>query len=86
MKEFVIYTALRLLLFVVSFLVVAGAWLALDDEVPLLWALVGALVLSGVASYFLLRPQREAFARVVDRRARGASAAYERMKAKEDAD
>lgn len=85
-KEFVIYTALRLLLFVVSFLVVIGVWLGLTDSVPLLWALLISLAVSGVASYFLLRGPREAFARVVDRRAGRATAAYERMKAKEDAD
>lgn len=78
------YTALRLLLFVVSFLVVVGVWLAVTDEVPVIWPLLIALAASGVASYFLLRPQREAFARVVERRAGRASAAYEKIRAKED--
>jgi hypothetical protein len=86
MKEFVVYTALRLLLFAASFAVVVGIWLAVSDSVPILWVLVIAFVMSGVASYFVLNPQRESFARRVDERARKASAAFEAHKAREDAD
>jgi hypothetical protein len=85
-KEFVVYTLLRLLLFVASFAIVAGVWLALSDNVPLMWAFVIAFVVSGVASYFLLNRPRESFARRVDERARRASAAFEARKAREDAD
>ena len=86
MKEFVVYTALRLVLFVAAFGIVAGIWLAVSDNVPVMWALVIALVVSGALSYFVLDPQRERFARRVDERARRATAAFEAMKAREDAD
>ena len=86
MKEFVVYTALRLVLFAAAFGIVAGIWLAFADDVPVMWALVIALVVSGLVSYFVLDPQRERFARRVDERARTATAAFEAMKAREDAD
>jgi hypothetical protein len=85
-KEFVIYTALRLVLFAAAFGIVAGIWLAVSDSVPVMWVLVIALVVSGVASYYVLNSQRESFARRVDERARKASAAFEAHKAREDAD
>ncbi len=86
MKEFVVYTGLRLLLFAASFGIVLGIWLAVSDSVPVMWVLVIALVISGVASYFVLDRQREKFARRVDERARRATAAFEAMKAREDAE
>ena len=85
-KEFVVYTLLRLVLFAGSFAIVAGIWLAFSDHVPVLWVLVIALVISGVASYFLLNRPRESFAQRVDERARRASAAFEAHKAREDVD
>ncbi len=85
-KEFVVYTLLRLVLFAASFAIVAGIWLAVADEVPVLWVFVIAFVISGLASYFVLNPQRERFAQRVDERARRASAAFEAHKAREDAD
>jgi predicted PurR-regulated permease PerM len=85
-KEFVIYTALRILLFVASLGVVVGVWFLFDPTVPLVIAFLIALVVSGVGSYFLLSRYRERFAVVVERRAERATAAFEEMKAKEDAD
>jgi hypothetical protein len=85
-REFVVYTALRLALFVASLLVVFGVWTYLADTVPVLWPIVIAFVVSGLASYFLLNRQREAFARRVERRAERMQERFERMKAKEDAD
>ena len=85
-KEFVVYTLLRLVLFVASFAMVAGIWLAVADEVPVMWVFVIAFVISGLASYFVLNPQRERFAQRVEERARRASAAFEAHKAREDAD
>ena len=85
-KEFAVYTALRVLLFAASFAIVGGVWLAVADTVPVMWVLVIALVVSGVASYFMLNRQRESFARRVDERARKASAAFESHKAREDLD
>jgi len=83
-KEFVIYTGLRLLLLVGSFAIIAGIWLAVADELPVVWAVLLAFLVSGVASYFLLNPQRERFARRVEERAERAAAAFEQLKAKED--
>ena len=85
-KEFVVYTLMRLVMFVAAFAIVAGIWLAVAGSVPVMWALVIALALSGVASYFVLDRQRERFAQRVDERARRASAAFEALKAREDAD
>ena len=86
MKEFVIYTALRLGLFVASLVVVVGVWMLFADTVPILWPLVISLVMSGLASYFLLNRQREAFARRVERRAERMQQRFEEMKSKEDVD
>ena len=83
-KEFAVYTLLRLVLLAGSFAIVAGIWLAVADEVPLMWVLVIAFVISGVVSYFVLNHPRERFAQRVDERARRASAAFEARKARED--
>jgi membrane protein implicated in regulation of membrane protease activity len=83
-KEFAVYTLLRLVLLAGSFAIVAGIWLAVADEVPLMWVLVIAFVMSGVASYFILNRPRERLAQRVDERARRASAAFEARKARED--
>jgi len=85
-KEFVVYTALRIGLFLTSLMVVIGVWLLIADQVPILWAVVIAFVLSGLASYFLLTRQREAFARHVERRAERMQERFEEMKSKEDVD
>ncbi len=86
MKEFIVYTAMRIGLFVTSLVVVIGVWLLVADQVPVLWAVVIAFVMSGVASYFLLNRQREAFARRVERRAERMQERFEEMKSKEDVD
>lgn len=86
MKEFVVYTGMRLFLFILALLVVSSLWVLFDETPQWLLVLIVSLVLSGVASYFLLRRQREAFARVVEARAQRASTAFEQMKAKEDDD
>jgi hypothetical protein len=86
MREFLVYTGLRLGIFVASLLLVGGVWALVtdSDQVPALWVVVLAFLLSGVASLFLLNPQREAFARRVERRAERATARYEAARAKED--
>ena len=53
---------------------------------PLLWAVVIAFVLSGVASYFLLNRPRAAFAARVEERAARATAAFDERRAREDVD
>ncbi len=86
MKEFWIYTGLRIGLLVASLGVVAGVWMLVSDEVPLLWVIVVAFVVSGLASYVLLAGPRNALARQVEERAGRASAAFEAQRTKEDSD
>ncbi len=86
MKEFWSYTLLRLLLFAASVAVVGGIWLAVSGSANVMWVLIIGLVVSGLASYFLLGRQRSALAHHVDERARRATAAFDEMKAKEDAE
>jgi hypothetical protein len=85
-KEFWIYTGLRLLLFGASVAVVFGIWLAVAGSAPIMWVLLIGLVLSGVGSYFLLGRQRVALAQHVDARARRATERFEELRAKEDVD
>jgi len=86
-KEFVVYTVLRIVLFLASFGVVVGIMaLFLDGQYNLFWAVVLAFLISGIGSFFILDRQREAFARRVETRAAKASAAFEERKAREDAD
>jgi uncharacterized protein DUF4229 len=85
-KEFWIYTLLRVVLFVGSLGIVVGLWFAIDDQVPILWAVVIAFLMSGLGSYFLLNRPREALARRVQTRAEAMTAKIEEMRAKEDAD
>jgi hypothetical protein len=85
-KEFVVYTALRIALFLGSLALVLGIWWAVAGEVPVLWAVVIAFLLSGLGSLWLLNGPREAFALRVQERAANASKAFDEMKAKEDAD
>ncbi|HET6692917.1 MAG TPA: DUF4229 domain-containing protein [Nocardioidaceae bacterium] len=86
MKEFAIYTAARLGLFLVSYVVIVGVYLLVsgDRQIPLFWPFLLAIVVSAIASVYLLRAQRERFAQAVQRRAERASARFEEMRAKED--
>jgi uncharacterized membrane protein len=87
-KEFLVYTALRVLLFIAMVGLVLGVWTLLDGDgrVTLVWPVVIAFALSGVASYFLLNRQRDAFARKVEERAARASSAFEERRSREDQD
>ena len=85
-KEFWIYTGMRLLLFAGSVAVVGGIWLAIAGTANVMWVLIIALVVSGLASFFLLGRQRTALAQHVDDRARRVTARIEEMNAKEDVD
>lgn len=85
-KEFAVYSLMRLALFVSSLVVVIGIWSLVADSVHVLGAVVVALVLSGIASYFMLNRPREALARRLEERTRAASEAFERRKAHEDVD
>jgi hypothetical protein len=85
-KEFWVYTASRLGLFVVSYAAIAGVYLLVSDDtqVPLIWPFLLAAIISSIASVYLLRGQRERFAAVVQRRADAASTRFEEMRSKED--
>ena len=84
MKEFWIYTLLRLGLFLGSGAIVFGIWFVVTEDVPVVWVVVIAFVISGVASYFLLERQREAFAAKVQGRAAKVSQRFEEQRSKED--
>ena len=86
MKEFWIYTALRVGLFVGAFCIVFGVWFLVDDSVNVLLVLIIAFLLSGFASYVVLERQRSALAVKVEDRAGRISEKYEEMRAKEDLD
>ena len=87
MKEFVVYTLLRIVLFLASLGVVIGVMaLLFDGRFHLFWAVVLAFLVSGIASYFILERQRVAFAERVEARAARAAAAFEERKAREDQD
>lgn len=87
MKEFVVYTVMRIVLFLASFGIVVGVMaLVFDGRYNLFWAVVLAFLISGIASYFVLNRQREAFAQRVESRAAKTSAAFEERKAREDED
>jgi predicted Co/Zn/Cd cation transporter (cation efflux family) len=87
-KEFVVYTLARLGLFVASYALVVGVYLLVTGghQVPVLWPLLLAAVISSVASVVMLKGLRARFAAVIDRRARAAADRFEEMRAKEDAD
>ncbi len=86
MKEFWIYTALRIGLFLGAVFLVGGLWLAIAGSVNALMVIVIAFLVSGVASYVLLERQRSAFAVKVEGRAGRMSQRFEEMRAKEDDD
>jgi hypothetical protein len=86
-KEFLVYTGLRLGLFVSTFVVLAGIWaLVSDEDVQLIWPLVAAMVISGVVSTYFLKGPRERFAAKIEHQAQRASAKFEQMRSKEDVD
>jgi hypothetical protein len=86
-KAFVIYTALRVGLFLVCFAVLGGVYVAVIGQTgALVWPFIAAVVLSSLLSFKFLAPQRERFARSVDARASRATANFEARRAKEDVD
>jgi hypothetical protein len=86
-KHFLIYTGLRIALFVASYAVlitVAKAAGAGSDA--WLWVLVGAAVISSLLSLTLLRKQRDALAQSVRERAERAAGRFEEIRSREDVD
>lgn len=86
MKEFVVYTGLRIVLFLATLGVILGAWVLVADQANLFLSVVIAVVVSGVGSYFLLERPRAAFAARVEARADRAAAAFEERRSREDVD
>ncbi|GAB4009516.1 DUF4229 domain-containing protein [Nocardioides ultimimeridianus] len=86
MKEFWIYTGLRVGLFLATLIVVFGVWFAITQDVPMTWAIVLSVVISAPASYFILNRPREQFAQRVTGRADRMIERYEAARSKEDVD
>ncbi len=86
MRQFLVYNGLRLLILVATFAVVSGVWLLASGHLDWFWSLVIALLVSGLLSYRLLASQRAAFAAQIDARAHRAVAAFEALRAKDDAE
>jgi len=85
-KEFWIYTGLRVALFAATLAIIYGIWAAATGDVPVVWAVVIAFLVSAPASYVLLNKQRAAFAQKVEVRAERITSKYEAARAKEDVD
>lgn len=83
-KDFVIYTLMRVLLFVATAAIVFAIWALVADSVPIVWVIVVAFIISGIGSFFLLNPQREALAKRVEGPASKVGERYERMRSSED--
>ncbi|HEY0904552.1 MAG TPA: DUF4229 domain-containing protein [Marmoricola sp.] len=88
MKHFLVYTALRLGLFLATYAVLSTLALAIfgQETSVWVWSLVAAAVVSSVLSLWLLAGPRERFAQSVQARAENAQARFEEMKAREDVD
>ena len=88
MKDFLVYTVLRLLLFVACYAAFAGLWAAVAgrDSNAFVWPFVAAVIVSSVLSLKFLQGPRERFARRVEARADKATARFEAMRSREDAD
>jgi hypothetical protein len=84
-KEFAVYTLARIGLFVASYVVITGLFLAFGRSSVLL-QIVLAAVASAVASYYLLQGPRQRFAARVDARAANIARRFEETRAREDRD
>ena len=87
-KHFLVYTGLRIGLFVACWAVLVGLGsLAFGGSTKVgIWTFVLAAVLSSLLSLKFLAGPRERFAQSVQARAERAAAAFEEMKTREDAD
>ncbi|WP_182920347.1 DUF4229 domain-containing protein [Nocardioides cavernaquae] len=87
MKDFVVYTALRLLLFLATAAVVMGAWRLITGELSQTASfvcLIASFLFSGIVALKLLEPQRARFARRVEDRASAAASKLDELRSKED--
>lgn len=82
------YTLLRAVLFLAAWILILGVWKLIDGGAVtganLFWAAIGALIVSGVASYFVLSGPRDALARRVEERASKAVSKFDELRTKED--
>jgi hypothetical protein len=86
-KDFVVYTALRLVLFLATAAVVMGTWRLITGELTQTASfvcLIASFLISGVVALKLLEPQRARFARRVEDRASAAASKFDEMRSKED--
>lgn len=81
MRDFAVYTGLRLALFVVAF---GLFWLLFHQKLSIFPILLLALVTSAIASVFVLRSARERFAGTIDARARRMTERFEESRRAED--
>lgn len=86
-KHFVIYTILRIALFIACWGVIAGiATIFIDNTTKVgIWSFVISAVVSSILSLKLLEGPRERFAASVEARASRAAARFEEIKNSEDA-
>lgn len=83
MKDFAIYTGLRLVLFAACFAVL---WFALNDWLSIFPVLLVALIVSSILSIFVLRAARDRLAGSIERRASRISSKIEASRRAEDED
>ena len=83
MKEFAIYTGLRLALFAACFAVL---WFALNNWLTLFPLLLVALIVSSILSIFVLRAARDRLAGTIERRAGRITDRIEQSRRAEDDD
>jgi hypothetical protein len=83
MKEFAVYTGLRLLLFAACFGIL---WVAFQNWLNIFPVLLLALILSSILSVFVLRAARDRLAGTIERRASRMSQRIEAARRAEDDD
>jgi uncharacterized membrane protein len=83
MKEFAIYTGLRLALFAACFAVL---WFALNNWLTIFPLLLVALIVSSILSIFVLRAARDRLAGTIEQRAGRITERIERSRRAEDDD
>jgi membrane protein implicated in regulation of membrane protease activity len=83
MKEFAVYTGLRLALFAASFAVL---WFALSNWLGLFPLLLLALIVSSILSIFVLRAWRDRLAQRIETRATRMTERLEAARKAEDED
>lgn len=86
MKDFLIYTGLRIALFVACYAICVGVWMLISQgsTINFVGPFIAAVVISSVLSFRVLKEPRARFARRVEERANKANAAFEGIRSRED--